>query len=86
MSSIRSQDTRLTYKTQLHFYALNNELSKNEIKKNIVRCVNCGLVIDFNKSNAFIIDNCGIVCEKCCNIIKTQLKDIKCKRFITAYE
>ena len=32
MSSIRSQDTRLTYKTQLHFYALNNELSKNEIK------------------------------------------------------
>lgn len=33
MSSIRSQDTRLTYKTQLHFYALNNELSKNEIKK-----------------------------------------------------
>lgn len=33
MSSIRWQDTRLTYKTQLHFYALNNEVSKNEIKK-----------------------------------------------------
>lgn len=33
MSSIRSQDTRLTYKTQLYFYALNNEVSKNEIKK-----------------------------------------------------
>lgn len=33
MSSIRPPDTRLTYKTQLHFYALNNELSKNEIKK-----------------------------------------------------
>lgn len=33
MSSIRPPDTRLTYETQVHFYALNNELSKNEIKK-----------------------------------------------------